>query len=139
MDKSRRATTANSLRGVCVCMCAVDKMKGAQVEHKHKCRMTKSNQISVRAGPGPETCEGDECLISSAALTRLHVYIYQPALSCVTLSLSLSSCPAYSISHLYSILCCRAKNFSFSFLIRHTQLAIGAETIDGQVAFVPST
>jgi hypothetical protein len=42
------------------------------------------------AGPGPETCEGDECLISSAALARLHVYIYQPALSCVTLSLSLS-------------------------------------------------
>lgn len=106
--------------------------------------MTKSNQISVRAGPGTETCEGDECLISSAALARLHVYIYQPALSCVTLSLSFLSLfqvaqhILYISSLLYTLLQ-GEKNFSFSFLIRHTQLAIGAETIDGQVAFVPST
>jgi hypothetical protein len=72
------------------------------------------------AGPGPETCEGDECLISSAALARLHVYIYQPALSCVTLSLSFKLPSIFYISSLLYTLLPGEKLFFFFSHPAHT-------------------
>jgi hypothetical protein len=74
-----------------------------------------------RAGSaGPETCEGDECLISSAALARLHVYIYQPALSCVTLSLSFKLPSIFYISSLLYTLLPGEKLFFFFSHPAHT-------------------